>query len=202
MGNESPRFTYAAPSHSVVKRCFFSSGGDYVPRDNMTEDDGCWPYDFPPCAHFFKDPKYPACPKVSYGGDTRDKNCRWASARLQTSRLWNTVPQPEVSDQFARVNLRCVSKLRHMMVVYFSDRYFMVESVPYHFSADDAKNAIRTDGPVGAIHTCDPKVNFAHRLGFGDFLCLRRFPRLQVRRVQAHVWFSTRCTCCEDNWLG
>ncbi|EER14370.1 cathepsin B, putative [Perkinsus marinus ATCC 50983] len=91
-----------------------ATGGDYVPRDNMTEDDGCWPYDFPPCAHFFKDPKYPACPK------------------------------------FARVNLRCVSKLRHMMVVYFSDRYFMVESVPYHFSADDAKNAIRTDGPVSA----------------------------------------------------
>ncbi|EER04924.1 cathepsin b, putative, partial [Perkinsus marinus ATCC 50983] len=30
------------------------------------------------------------------------------------------------------------------------DRHFLVESVPYEYSVNDAKNAIRTDGPVSA----------------------------------------------------
>ncbi|EER04137.1 Cathepsin B precursor, putative, partial [Perkinsus marinus ATCC 50983] len=79
-----------------------ATGGDYVAKDDMTKDDGCWPYDFPPCAHHINDTKYPKCPKVSCSGD---------------------------------------------------DRHFMLESSPYHYSVNDAKNAIRTDGPVSASFT-------------------------------------------------
>ncbi|EER00727.1 cathepsin B, putative, partial [Perkinsus marinus ATCC 50983] len=43
-----------------------ATGGDYVAKDDMTKDDGCWPYDFPPCAHHINDTKYPKCPEGLY----------------------------------------------------------------------------------------------------------------------------------------
>ncbi|KAF4664983.1 hypothetical protein FOL47_004851 [Perkinsus chesapeaki] len=42
------------------------SGGDYVAKDKMEESDGCWPYNFPKCAHHMVSPKYATCSKVKY----------------------------------------------------------------------------------------------------------------------------------------
>ncbi|EER01485.1 cathepsin B, putative, partial [Perkinsus marinus ATCC 50983] len=81
--------------------------------------DGCWPYDFPPCAHHINDTKYPKCPKGLY-------------------------PTPNCVEQCH--NPKYTTTLR-------DDRHFMLESSPYHYSVNDAKNAIRTDGPVSASFT-------------------------------------------------
>ncbi|KAF4673710.1 hypothetical protein FOL47_010191 [Perkinsus chesapeaki] len=42
------------------------SGGDFIKKDEMTKDDGCWPYNFPKCAHHVNSSEYPACPKDPY----------------------------------------------------------------------------------------------------------------------------------------
>ncbi|EER18928.1 cysteine proteinase, putative [Perkinsus marinus ATCC 50983] len=96
-----------------------ATGGDYVAEDDMTKDDGCWPYDFPPCAHHVNDSKYPKCPKDSYETPNCAEQCH---------------------------NPKYTTTLR-------DDRHFMVESSPYQYSVNDAKNAIRTDGPVSASFT-------------------------------------------------
>ncbi|KAF4719233.1 hypothetical protein FOZ63_016193, partial [Perkinsus olseni] len=43
-----------------------ATGGDNVTRHDMTEADGCWPYDFAPCAHHVKSTKYPSCQGESH----------------------------------------------------------------------------------------------------------------------------------------
>mmetsp|Transcript_4354 Transcript_4354/g.6661 ORF Transcript_4354/g.6661 Transcript_4354/m.6661 type:complete len:140 (+) Transcript_4354:1-420(+) len=41
----------------------------------MTESDGCWPYDFPPCAHYTNSTLYPKCPKTKYDFPTCQESC-------------------------------------------------------------------------------------------------------------------------------
>ncbi|EER00397.1 cathepsin B, putative, partial [Perkinsus marinus ATCC 50983] len=43
-----------------------ATGGDFVPKSSMEAVDGCWPYNFPRCAHYQKKSKYGPCPKKSY----------------------------------------------------------------------------------------------------------------------------------------
>ncbi|KAF4753394.1 hypothetical protein FOZ63_028401, partial [Perkinsus olseni] len=105
-----------------------ATGGDYVERE-MTKADGCWPYDFPPCAHYEKSTKYVACQEARYSTPVCVQQCHNARASSDANRA-----TPE----------ECM--------IGFRDRHFMVESSPYQYSSvDDAKKAIATDGPVSAI---------------------------------------------------
>ncbi|KAF4652650.1 hypothetical protein FOL47_010912 [Perkinsus chesapeaki] len=51
------------------------SGGDYVKEDETTEADGCWPYNFPKCAHHIVSLKYPACGKEPLPTPKCDRSC-------------------------------------------------------------------------------------------------------------------------------
>ncbi|EER06602.1 cathepsin b, putative [Perkinsus marinus ATCC 50983] len=124
-----------------------ATGGDYVAKDDMTKDDGCWPYDFPPCAHHINDTKYPECPKVSCSGESPPATAETATVIAYQ----NSYETPNCAEQCH--NPKYTTTLR-------DDRHFMLESSPYQYSVNDAKNAIRTDGPVGPIYFCDPNVNF------------------------------------------
>ncbi|KAF4657620.1 hypothetical protein FOZ61_006161, partial [Perkinsus olseni] len=57
--------------------------GDYVAKREMTEADGCWPYDFPPCAHYEKSTKYAACQEARYSTPVCVQQC--PNARYPTS---------------------------------------------------------------------------------------------------------------------
>ncbi|KAF4674307.1 hypothetical protein FOL47_009460, partial [Perkinsus chesapeaki] len=49
------------------------TGGDY--SESMTESDGCWPYSFPPCAHYTNATVYPTCPKTKYDSPKCTESC-------------------------------------------------------------------------------------------------------------------------------
>ncbi|KAF4734211.1 hypothetical protein FOZ62_011614, partial [Perkinsus olseni] len=49
------------------------TGGNFDP--SMKESDGCWPYDFKPCAHHAKEPDYEACPEKPYSTPSCSSNC-------------------------------------------------------------------------------------------------------------------------------
>ncbi|KAF4660323.1 hypothetical protein FOL47_007198, partial [Perkinsus chesapeaki] len=60
--------SFGCTSGSQVSAWFFLrkgvvSGGDYAAKDEMTKADGCWPYNFPKCAHDIISHKYPPCTK-------------------------------------------------------------------------------------------------------------------------------------------
>ncbi|KAF4688208.1 hypothetical protein FOZ60_003012 [Perkinsus olseni] len=49
------------------------TGGNFDP--SMKESDGCWPYDFKPCAHHAKEPDYEACPEKPYSTPSCSSSC-------------------------------------------------------------------------------------------------------------------------------
>ncbi|KAF4652652.1 hypothetical protein FOL47_010914, partial [Perkinsus chesapeaki] len=73
------------------------TGGDYVAKDKMTEADGCWPYNFPKCAHHMKSSEYPECAKDPYSTPECVSSC--PNTKYQTSfekdRIYTTKPLPD-----------------------------------------------------------------------------------------------------------
>ncbi|KAF4702818.1 hypothetical protein FOZ63_021548 [Perkinsus olseni] len=101
----------------------------------MKKSDGCWPYDFKPCAHHVKESDYQACPTVRAAVTA---NCH------ETSRDFcqDTYSTPSCSSS-------CHNK--QYGTPFDQDRYYTDDYFPSRFGDPSSiKQEIMTNGPVSA----------------------------------------------------